>query len=1042
MHLPELAYKHKTIFYALIISIIIGGVYSFFKISKLEDPEIAIIQAMVVTVYPGASAEEVEKYVTTVLENEIRTMPNVSDINSTSVANMSQISVMLQFSVPNDEIIQYWDILRKKISDIAPSLPSGAQKPMVIDDFSDVYGMLYAITGDGFDYDELNKYASRIKHEMINVEGVSRVNMFGYQQTNVSIELSAEKMSQLGIYPVQILTAINFHSQPVYAGAYQQGDNTIRLSIDGKFASVDDLKNLLISGYENDQFKLSDIAKITTQPQYPPRFTALYNGKPAIIFGISMQSDVNVIDVGSRVDEKMDEIMPSIPLGIEIEKVFFQPDKVTSAIGKFMRDLVLAVIIVIAVLMLAMNFRSGLIVCGSLIIIVATVFPLLQAMDGTLQRISLGALILALGMLVDDSIVVIDSILYSLQQGRSLKYSLLEAPRKTAKPLLIGTTITIVCFLPVYLSKDTASAYIGDLFIVLCIALATSWFVSLTQVPVFAASIFDLKAYRHKKEEPFAGKLFIYLRKLLNILMVHRLATILCTLLLMALAGLGFMFVKQTFFPDFLYNQAYVEYTLPKETSIDKTISDMKKITEDLMKIEGVKNVTSTHGMTPMRYCLVRAVNQVGDNYAEFIIDFEDFSTMQKLRPQIEKYFYENYPEAYSRFRLYSLSVMTSHNVEVQFSGENMDTLRLLEKQAEDIMRECSLVNPYTISSSVTPPTKVLTTKYAEQAATKIGTTRSDISYTLMAATDGMPIGYLYNDDGSSMPISLKIRNKDGSLVKDLNNLPVWNVLPNFRSINKQDIQNLAIGSQTESEVQKKIISPVPISQVAGGINLEWEESAIQRSNFKRVIQAQCDAKASEAPATVVNKLKDKIEQIHLPEGYTMEWVGEKHLMNVALKNIIGLLPLTAIIIVFLLILLFNDWKRTFIVILCVPVAFIGIVPALLIFSQPYSFVAIVGTIGLAGMLIRNSVVLIDEIDLQRGYGKLPYQAVIDATISRLRAISMTSSATILGVIPLLPDPMYGPLAVVIISGLLVGTIITLVLLPILYSIVFGIKKI
>lgn len=1041
MHLPELAYKYRTIFYALMIFIVIGGVYAFFKLSKLEDPEVAIMQAVVVTIYPGASAEEVERDVTKIIEDEIRTVPNVADIKSTSTANVSQVSVILKFSVPNEEIIQYWDILRKKVADVTPKLPSGAQKPMVIDDFSDVYGMLYAITGDGFDYDDLNKYASFLKRELINVEGVSRINMFGYQQTNVNIDLSAEKMSQLGIFPAQILLAINSNTQPVYAGAYQQGDNTIRLSIDGKFATIDDLKNLVISGYENDQFKLSDIATITTSEPTSARFSALYNGKPAIIFGISMASDVNVIDVGHRVDDKMEEIMPQVPLGVDVEKIFSQPDKVSEAISGFMRDLILAVIIVISVLMLAMNFRSGLIVCGSLIIIVATVFPVLKAMDGTLQRISLGALILALGMLVDDSIVVIDSILLAMQQKKPLKYALFEAPRKTAMPLLIGTTITIVCFLPVYLSQDTASAYIGDLFIVLCIALATSWVVSLTQVPLFAAHMFDFRKYYNTEEKPFTGKVFVLLRKVLNKMMGHKILTIVVTLLLMVVAGVGFIFVKQTFFPDFLYNQAYVEYTLPKSTSIDKTISDMKQITDDLLEIKGVKSVTATHGMTPMRYCLVRSVSQGGDNYAEFIIDFDDYRTMQKLRPQIEKYLYDNYPDAYSRFRLYSLSIMTSHNVEVQFSGENLDTLRSLQKQAENIMRECELVNSYSISSSVPPPSKVLNTNYAKQAAATLGTMRTDLSYTLIAATDGLPIGYIYQDDGMNMPLNLRIRNQDGSLVKDLNNLPVWNLVPNLRAINKTDVQNIALGNQTASDVQKKVISPVPLSQVSQGINLEWEESEIQRSNFRRVIEAQCDAIGNESPSKVVNKIKDDIEAIPLPEGYTMEWMGEKHLMSVALKNIIGLLPLTAIIIIFLLILLFNDWKRPLIVILCVPVAVIGIAPALLIFSQPYSFVAIVGTIGLAGMLIRNSVVLVDEIDLQRKRGKKPYDAVIDATISRLRAIAMTSSATMLGVIPLLPDPMYGPLAVVIISGLLVGTIITLVLLPVFYALFFGIKK-
>jgi multidrug efflux pump subunit AcrB len=466
----------------------------------------------------------------------------------------------------------------------------------------------------------------------------------------------------------------------------------------------------------------------------------------------------------------------------------------------------------------------------------------------------------------------------------------------------------------------------------------------------------------------------------------------------------------------------------------------MQKISDDLLKIDGVRNVTAAHGMTPLRYCLVRNVNQVGDNYAEFIVDFKDYKTMRKLREQIEEYFYENYPDAYTRFRLYNLSVLTSHSVEVEFSGEDPEILRNLERQAEEIMRACDLVNEHTISSDLDEPSKVLKVDYSTPVALKTGTMRTDVSNALLAATDGLPIGTFKNGN-STMPINLKIRNEDGSRIKDLNNLPVWNLVPNFRAISKKDITNMVVGSTTESDLQKKLISPIPLSQISNNIGLDWEESVINRTNFHRTIQAQCEPIASSSAEDVKKAMKSQINNIKLPPGYSMRWCGEYQLMSLALKNIVNLLPLTAIVIVLLLILLFNDIKRTVIVIICLPFAFIGIVPGLLLFSQPFSFVAIVGTIGMAGMLIRNSVVLIDEIDIQKGLGKNRYDAIIDATISRLRAIMMTSTATILGVVPLLTDPMFKPLAVVLIGGLLVGTVITLILLPIFYAMFFGVKR-
>jgi multidrug efflux pump subunit AcrB len=998
------------------------------------------MQAVVVTVYPGASAQEVEQHVTSVLENVIRTMPDISEIKSVSAANISRINVLLKLSVPNDEIIQYWDVLRKKINDALNLLPHNVQKPVVIDDFSDVFGMFYAVTGDGFSYDELEKYAGLIKKEILLIDGVKRVTIFGSQPTNVDIELSAEKMSQLGIYPAQIVMAINSASSPVYAGAYQQGENSIRLAVSGEFTSIDDIKNLSIAGLENDQFKLSDIAKISTKQQEPARFTFLYDGKPALGIGFSMESGINVMDVGKAVNKKMDEVMKSVPIGVEIDKIFFQPEKVGIAISHFMRDLMLAVVIVIVVLMLAMSFKSGLIVCASLFIIVAAVFPILMFMGGSLQRISLSALILALGMLVDDSIVVIDSITVSLQQKKPLKTALFQAPRKTAMPLLCGTTIAIVSFLPVYLSKDAAATYIGDLFLVLCIALGVSWIVSLTQVPIFAAAMLNFRYYREKKEEPFTGKFFIFLRKILTAVMRHKITTIIIMLLLMLIAFLGFLKIKQTFFPDFLYDQAYIEYTLPTGVSVEKTIVDMEKISADLLKIEGVKNVAASHGMTPLRYCLVRSISQIGDNYAEFIVDFKDYKTMTNLRPQIEKYFFENYPDAYARFRLYNLSIMTSHSVEVEFSGDDMEVLRDLERQAEEIMRRCPLIKQQTISSDLEKPSKVLTVDFSFPTALKTGTMRTDASNAMLAAADGFPVGVFRNGE-NTMPVNLKIRNEDGSRISDINNLPVWNLIPNLRALGKEDFKNVVTGSKTGSDLQKRVISPVPMSQLSNSVTLEWEEAAINRTNFHRTIQAQCEPILSSSAAEVRNAIKAEIDKIPLPEGYSIYWSGEYLMKSEALKNIIKLLPLTAILIVFLLILLFNDIKRTVIVLICLPFAFIGIVPGLLLFGQPFSFVAIVGTIGMAGMLIRNSVVLLDEIDIQTEMGKPPYEAIIDATISRFRAVMMTSSATILGVVPLLMDPMFKPLAVVLIGGLLVGTVITLVLLPTFFAMFFGIKE-
>ena len=967
MHISELAYKYRVFYWTLVAALVFGGVYAFIKIAKLEDPEIVVMQAMVVTIYPGASAEEVEEQVTNVLENEIRTIDNIALIKSTSAANTSQISVTLSFTVPEDEITQYWDVLRRKVNGAVSKLPSGCMAPMVMDDFSDVYGMFYAVRGEGFSKAELNKYANYIKKELLVVEGVKRIEVIGYQPPVVNIELVPEKLAQLGVYPVQVLMAVNSQLSPVYGGSYEQQGSSLRINVDGRVTSIDDIRNMTINGFEDDQMKLSDIANVSWGEAEPARFSMMYNGVEALGLAISMESDCNVIDVGERVEARLDELMGMIPVGVTMDKIFFQPDKVSEAIDGFMINLVESVLVVVLVLMFTMGFRSGVIIGIGLVLTVLATFPILYMLDGTLQRISLGAFIVAMGMLVDNAIVVQDGIIVDL-------------------------------LLPIRkLSKAPTSPF----------------------------------------DRPFYKKM----EKLLHIMMDKKVTTVTVAAVLLGVALFGFKYVNMTFFPDFNYNQGIIEYTIPrKDVAVKDVLADMKDISDTLLQMEGIRAVTASHGMTPIRYCLVRPFNQTGDNYAEFIVEFDDFKTMKKMRSKIEDYLSEAYPDAMTRFRMYNLSIMASHTVEVEFTGPDMNVLRQLEEKAEDVMRRNPLVVQRSIQSAQDPPSKTLVAHYAEEAARAIGTSRTDISNTFLAATDGMPIGNLWKGN-AAYPIYLKLRNADGSRITYLDNLPVWNMIPNIGAIDEKDVSDVVFGTQTTADLQKKVVSSVPMSQVVDGIDLAFEEAVIYHTNGHRAIEAQCDPVEWSSPSDARSYMLDEIENIELPEGYSMRWVGEYDLSKMALTNIINLLPLAAVLIVFVLVLLFNNIRKTLIVLLCLPLAAIGIVPGLLIFDQPFSFVAIVGTIGMAGMLIKNSIVLIDEIDVQMKSGVVAYDAVIKATVSRIRPVMMASLTTILGMIPLLPDPMYGALAVTVMCGLLVGTIITLVILPIIYALFFKIKQ-
>jgi multidrug efflux pump subunit AcrB len=1024
MHLSELVFRKKSIFYFLIVCLIAGGILSYQSISKLEDPEIVVMIAKVITVYPGASAHEVEMQVTSVLEDAISELADIESIKSQSSANVSSIDVELKMTVPQEQIPQRWEFLRRKIQRAIPQLPPGVQTPMVLDDIGDVYGMFYAMTADGYSLREMSDYAQYIKRNLLQVKGVRKVAVYGEQNESVDIVLSQEKMAQMGILPLQIITAINDYNSSLYAGV---------------FTSVQDLENILIKGLNHDVFRLSDFAEIKRGYNEPLRNTLHINNLPALGISVSMESGENIIELGERVEKRLAELHREMPAGYRFQKVFFQPDVVRKSINDFMINLVMSVVIVVLVLMVTMGLRSGLIIGGGLLLTILATFPFLMIAGGTLQRISLGAFIVAMGMLVDNAIVVIDGILVKLQTDGRRKTSFTTPARRTAWPLLGATLIAVAAFLPAVLSKDTAGTYVHDLFVVLCISLIISWILALTQVPLFSAMYLKISKKKTENKNPYNGYMFKAVQKALVFFLHHKIVTVVLSLVLLFVAAYNFKNVKQTFFPDFSYNQAYIEYKLPYGSTADKVHQNLHEITRYLQGFDEVKLVTTSQGMSPTRYCLVRPLGEVADNYGEILIDFEDYETLIRMKPILEEYLRNTYPDAYIRFRKYNLSVKASHTVEAQFSGPDPAVLKKLGKQAMEIMYQSPYTDKPTISSSWEPMGKSLEAHYKMDAARRSGTNRSDISYALLAATDGMPLGTVYEGE-APVEIRLKMRRQDGSRIENLNDIPVWNMLPNLDAVDKEAVTGLMYGTKSVDDLKKEIIRSIPLSAVSSGVTVQWEEQIVHRVDGKRTIQAQCEPANGYSPAITRKDIRDAVEAIELPEGYTLRWMGEYELQGTALKNIFRYLPITIMIIVFVLVLLFNDYKRPIIVLLCIPMAIIGIVPGLIMTGQPYTFIAIIGTFGLIGMLVKNAIVLLDEIDKQIHEGNEPYHAIVNATISRTRPVIMASFTTILGMVPLFADPMYSSMAVAVISGLLVGTIITLIFVPILYAVFYRVN--
>lgn len=1034
--------KRPTLFWSLMTFILIAGVLAFLQMPKLEDPAVSVKQAMVIIPYPGATAHEVELKVAQTMEDELRALPNVKKIKSECQNGMATFTVEFQMTVLQKDLEQHFDLLRRKVNDSRSKLPQDCYDPIVIDDMMDVYGIFYAFTGEGYSYPELYKYAKLIRRELLGVKGVKRILITGNRDEVIQITLSKEKIARNGIIPTQIMMSLQNAGKTVNAGSYQNESDRLPLHVSSAVTNEKDIRNLLIRTPQGKTIRLGDIAQIERTYSKPQRNGFFVDGKPALAICLTMEENAIVPDVGKAVEKRLAEIMPQIPAGMEMEKIFFQPDKVDEAISSFMVNLVESVLIVILILIFTMGFRSGLIIGFGLILTIAVSFPILLMCGTTLQRISLGAFIVAMGMLVDNAIVIMDGILIDKARGLAPKTYLYRIGQHTAMPLLGATLIAVSTFLAVYLSPDSAGEYAGDLFLVLCVSLLASWILALIQVPVCAKSWLPVREKTTQQPQIYHSPIHRFIRRTISLLVEYKKTTLATAFILLALCIFGMTKVKNLFFPDFDYKQFIVEYFLPSQTDPDRVRKDLLEISALLKKNPAIERVAASMGSAPAHYCLVRPMTSGGDCYGELMVDCKDYETVVAQIPAIRKLLRERYPDAYIRIRKYNFSIASSHTVEVEFSGPDPAILRKLSQQAEDIMRRCPYVDPYSVGNNWKPEGKTLTADYVREDALRSGIERSDVGNALLAATDGLPVGVL-NDQDRTVLIHLLVRNADGSRITNLNDIPVWSTL-NLR-MDDNELKGLLTGSTKMDELQDQLFRSVPLGNVARQIRLDWEDNYIYRLNGQRAIEAECDPNTDlyeATPAKVVASIQKEIEDIPLPDGYKMRWVGEGELQGEAIGNLMKYMPVTLFIILGILLLLFNSWKKVILILLCFPFVFCGITPALLLFRQPFTFMAIIGMMGLIGMMVKNAIVLVDEINrLQQEEHLHPYHAVVEATISRVRPVLMASLTTIVGMIPLVNDPMYGSMAITIMGGLTVGTLITLVLLPIFYTALFHIHK-
>ena len=1035
MNITEYALNNRALIKFFIAVLVVGGMFAFVSMSKLEDPELKVKQAMVVTVYPGASAHKVELEVTDVLEKSIRSMGEVDNIQSKSMADVSQITVELSSTVKPDELEQKWDMLRRKVANAQAELPSGAVASVVMDDFGDVYGMFYAMTTDGIADEELLDYAWLVKRELQDIEGVRRVEIYGDRKPCINIEIIQDRMANMGVHPLEVLSTLNAQNQTVYPGYFNSGDERIRVKISDNYQTIEDIRNLIIQGLEQDQLRLGDIATVTRGYREPSRNEMRYDGSRALGISLSMEKGGNIVDLGKVVDKELDQLKARMPVGIDFHKVFFQPDQVSHSIRVFMVNLIESVLIVIVVLMLTMGLRSGMIIGTGLVIIVLGSFVVLYLFDGTLQRVSLGALIIAMGMLVDNAIVIIDGIQVDLERGVAKPGALVNIAKKTAWPLLGATLIAILAFLPIFLSPDTTGEYVRDLFIVLAVSLLLSWILALTQIPLHADRV--LKVKERPSGELYDSRVYRVFRHFLRYMLWHKKLALAVTLVLLGVSVYLFRYIPQGFFPDLSYKQLYVEFQMPEGTRMERVKSDLGEIERYLLQYPGVEHVTTSFGGTPSRYNLVRSIAEPSMGYGELIVDFETPEKLKVSIPELQEYLTENYPDAYVRIKRYNL-MYEKFPVELMFTGPDPAVLKELTAKAENIMRETPAA--MLVRRDWDPMVPVLSVEYDQPIARTVGLSRTDIGMSMLSATDGLPVGAYY-EGTHALPLYLKSVDHRRENVGMLNNIPVWSMLPSVSGLNGDVLKGLLTGTVKSEDLLQDAIGSIPLSQATRGIDVCWEDPVVRRYNGQRAMKAQCNNVWGATAEEVRQAIMPAIDTITLPEGYAYKWLGEYRASSQSTKYLFGSLPWAIVMMIAILIMLFRDFRKPAIIFLCLPLAMIGIVLGMLLTGKDFGFVAIVGALGLIGMMIKNGVVLLDEITLQIGSGKEPEAALLDSSSSRFRPVMMAALTTILGMIPLLSDDLFGAMAVTIMFGLLVGTVITLVFIPVLYALFFGMKR-
>lgn len=1001
-NLTEISLRHKNLIWYFIIVIFCGGIFSYIKLGRMEDPTFVVRQMVVAAYWPGASAYEMQEQVTDKIEKKLQDIPGLDHVESETRAGQTTIYVELKDSLPTSMIRPTWRDVRNYCNDIKNTLPDGVQGVFFNDTYDDVFGSVYAITGDGFTYEELRKAAENTRRFLLDVDSVKKVELLGVQEEKIFVEIDKNKLSELGISPQIISDTLAAQNKMIPAGMIETDSDNINLRVTGIFDDIDDIKNLPINA-AGKIFKLADIAKIERRYSEPAEPQMFFNGEPAVGISVAMEDGGNILELGKNLDSEIAKIQSELPLGLEINAVSDQPKVVAESIGEFVETLILAIVIVLSVSFISLGFRTGLVVAGCIPLVLAGTFCFMYMLGIDLHKVSLGSLIIALGLLVDDAIIAVEMMSVQLERGLSRFDAACHAFNVTAKPMLTGTLITCAGFIPVAFAKGMASEFCKDLFWVVSIALILSWIVSVMVAPLFGTYI--IRVEKKSDGEIYQSKFYKIFRAVLEEFLENKLTVLAGVLIIIAVTIFSANFVTKEFFPPSMRPEILIKFILPEGSSLAATEAEAKRFAKFLNENSAdLKNFSYYVGKDSPRFVLTVTPRPNANNCARFVIVAKSEENRDEVLKKIRAELEQNFSHVRTNINLIQTGPPADYPVMIRVSGAEIEKVQeIAEEVAEKISEDENISE---INFDWHEKSKILKIETDQEKIRALGISSQAVKSILYTEITGASVSEFYTGD-RTIDIDLRLAVADRNNLEEIKNLPIYLGAAGY----------------------------VPLEQIAK-ISLGAEYGLINRRNLKPCVTVQgkiFGGTSNDAAQKAFDSIEDTRK--NLPLGYKIEIGGDLERSEQSSAHIAAMLPLIIFIIMTLLMLQLQNAREMILTLLTAPLGIIGVIFGLIIFQKPLGFVAELGVIALFGMIIRNSVILIDQIQQHLAAGEDLHDAIIDSAILRFRPIMLTALAAILGMLPLMPSNFWGPMAVAIAGGLFVATILTLLILPVMYAI-------